>query len=41
MLTKLIATLRASYQAALAQSRPNDFVPTLRDYPLARPPGRR
>jgi hypothetical protein len=41
MLTKLIATLRASYQAALAQSRPNDVIPTLRDYPVARPPGRR
>jgi hypothetical protein len=37
MLTRLIRTLRASFQAALAQSRPNDFIPTLRDYPLARP----
>jgi hypothetical protein len=37
MLTRLIRTLRASFKAALAQSRPNDFIPTLRDYPLARP----
>jgi hypothetical protein len=37
MLTRLIRALRASFQAALAQSRPNDFIPTLRDYPLARP----
>jgi hypothetical protein len=37
MLTRLIRTLRASFEAALAQSRPNDFIPTLRDYPLARP----
>jgi hypothetical protein len=40
MFTRLIRSLRASYQAALAQSRPNDFIPTLRDYPLARPPRR-
>jgi hypothetical protein len=37
MFTRLIRSLRTSYQAALAQSRPNDFMPTLRDYPLARP----
>jgi hypothetical protein len=41
MLTKFIRTLHASFQAALAESRPNDFVPTLRDYPVARPPRRR
>jgi hypothetical protein len=37
MLTRIIRTLHASFQAALAQSRPNDFIPTLRDYPRARP----
>jgi len=40
MLTRLIRTLRASFQEALAQSRPNDVIPTLRDYPHARPPRR-
>jgi hypothetical protein len=40
MLTRFIRTMRASFQAALAQSRPDEFVPTLRDYPLARPPRR-
>jgi hypothetical protein len=39
MFKRLIRTLRASFQA-LAQPRPNDFIPTLRDYPLARPPRR-
>jgi hypothetical protein len=37
MLTRLIRTLRASIEAGLTQSRPNDVIPTLRDYPLARP----
>jgi hypothetical protein len=37
MLTRLIRNLRASFQAALAEARPNDFVPKLRDYPTAGP----
>jgi hypothetical protein len=37
MLRTLIHNLRASLQAALADARPNDFVPTLRDYPTGRP----
>jgi hypothetical protein len=37
MLKRLIRNLRASFQVALAERRPVDFVPTLRDYPMARP----